>query len=128
MLSTVKFHLSPLYRFFDEREFLTNLHEFYNHAPEKAQESRLWYIQFLIILAFGEALLTPVRTAENTGSWTRFFIRALSLLPDITGLWRDPILAIEVLALIALYFHSVDMRDTAYCYVSVLILLAWIMC
>ena len=42
----------------------------------------------------------------------------MSLLPDITGLWKDPILAIEVLALIALYFHSVDMRDSAYCYVS----------
>jgi len=119
MLSTVKFHLSPMYRFFDEKDFLCNLYEFYDNAPVKAQESRLWYIQFLMVLAFGEAFLTPVRTAENTENWTRFFTRAMSLLPDITGLWQDPILAIEVLALIALYFHSVDIRDTAYCYVSV---------
>ncbi|OJJ79766.1 putative C6 transcription factor [Aspergillus glaucus CBS 516.65] len=118
MLSTVKFHLSPMYRFFDEKEFLCNLYEFYDNAPVKAQESRLWYIQFLMVLAFGEAFLTPMRTAENTENWTRFFTRALSLLPDITGLWQDPILAIEVLALIALYFHSVDIRDTAYCYIG----------
>lgn len=117
MLSTVKFHLSSLYRFFDEKEFLLNLYEFYDDAPKKAQKSRLWYVQFLMILAFGEAFLTPVKTS-NTASWARFFTRAVSLLPDITELWKDPILAIEVLALIALYFHSVDMRDSAYCYVS----------
>lgn len=118
MLSTVKFHLSSLYRFFDEKEFLLNLYEFYDNAQEKAQASRLWYVQFLMILAFGEAFLTPVKTSPNTAGWTRYFTRAMSLLPDITGLWKDPILAIEVLALIALYFHSVDMRDSAYCYVS----------
>ena len=118
MLSTVKFHLSSLYRFFDEKEFLLNLYEFYDNAQEKAQASRLWYVQFLVILAFGEAFLTPVKTSPNTTGWTRYFTRAMSLLPDITGLWKDPILAIEVLALISLYFHSVDMRDSAYCYVS----------
>lgn len=118
MLSTVKFHLSPLYRLFDEKEFLHNLYEFYDNAPRKVQGSRLWYVQFLVILAFGEAFLTPVRNATNTSGWTRYFTRALSLLPDITGLWRDPMLAIEVLTLIGLYFQSVDMRDTAYCYVS----------
>lgn len=118
LLNTVKFRLSPLYRLFDEDEFLHNLYEFYGNAASKVQESRLWYVQFLVILAFGEAFLVPVRTASNTSGWTKYFTRAMSLLPDTTELWDDPILAIEVLALVALYFHSVDMRDTAYCYVS----------
>lgn len=115
LFNTVKFRLSPLYRLFDEEEFLRNLYEFYDNATTKTQS--LWYVQFLVIMAFGEALLAPVRSASHTG-WTKYFTRAMSLLPDATALWNEPILAIEVLALIALYFHSVDMRDTAYCYVS----------
>ena len=119
MLNTVKFHLGQLYRLFDDEEFLQNLYEFYDDALGKVQETRLWYIQYLVILAFGEAFLTPVRTAENAPSWSRFFTRAMSLLPDVPALWHDPVPAIEVLTLIALYFHSVDMRDSAYCYVSI---------
>ncbi|PWY86744.1 C6 transcription factor [Aspergillus heteromorphus CBS 117.55] len=118
MVSTVQFHFSHLYRLFDEEDFLHHLYEFYDDAATKVQESRLWYVQFLVILAFGEAFLDPLRKAPNTASWTRYFSRAMSLLPDITGLWQNPTLAIEVLALIALYFHSVDMRDTAYCYIG----------
>lgn len=117
MLNTVKFHLGQLFRLFDEEEFLQNLYEFYDDAAGKVQEARLWYIQYLLILAFGEAFSTPVKTSGNAHSWSIFFTRAMSLLPDITGLWHDPVLAIEVLALVALYFHSVDMRDSAYCYV-----------
>ncbi|OJJ94763.1 hypothetical protein ASPACDRAFT_127913 [Aspergillus aculeatus ATCC 16872] len=118
MVSTVQFHFGNMYRLFDEDAFLRHLHEFYKNAAEKVQESRLWYVQFLVILAFGEAFLAPVRTVSNTASWTKYFSRAMSLLPDITGLWQDPTLAIETLALIALYFYSVDMRDTAYCYIG----------
>ena len=118
LLNTVKFRLSPLYRLFDENEFLRNMYEFYDDAPAKVEESRLWYVQYLVIMAFGEAFLVPVRTATNTSGWTKYFTRAMSLLPDTTALWNDPVLAMEVLALTALYFHSVDMRDTAYCYVS----------
>ncbi|RJE27523.1 hypothetical protein PHISCL_00109 [Aspergillus sclerotialis] len=118
LLNTVKFRLSPLYRLFDENEFLRNMYEFYDDAPAKVRESRLWYVQYLVIMAFGEAFLVPVRTASNTSGWTKYFTRAMSLLPDTTALWNDPVLAMEVLALIALYFHSVDMRDTAYCYIG----------
>lgn len=118
ILNTVQFHFSHLYLLFDEDEFLRHLYEFYDNAEVKVQESRLWYVQFLIVLAFGEALLAPVRKVSNAASWTKYFSRAMSFLPDITGLWQDPVLAIEVLTLIGLYFHSIDMRDTAYCYVS----------
>ncbi|PKX89235.1 putative C6 transcription factor [Aspergillus novofumigatus IBT 16806] len=118
MLNTVRFHFGHLYQLIDEEDFARNLDEFYHNASAKVQESRLWYVQFLVVLAFGEALLAPVRRASNTASWTKYFSRAMSLLPDTTALWQDPLLAIEVLALIALYLHSVDMRDSAYCYIG----------
>jgi hypothetical protein len=119
MLNTVRFHFGHLYQLIDEDYFACNFDEFYHNASAKVQESRLWYVQFLVVLAFGEALLAPVRRASNTASWTKYFSRAMSLLPDTTALWQDPLLGIEVLALIALYLHSVDMRDSAYCYVCV---------
>ncbi|KAF9885860.1 hypothetical protein FE257_012332 [Aspergillus nanangensis] len=118
IMNTVQFHFGHLYRLFDEDEFVHNLYEFYEDAEAKVRTSRLWYVQFLVILAFGDAFLAPVRKASNTAGWTKYFSRAMSLLPDITGLWQEPILAIELLALIGLYFHSVDMRDTAYCYIG----------
>ncbi|RHZ70181.1 hypothetical protein CDV55_105702 [Aspergillus turcosus] len=118
MLNTVRFHFGHLYLLFDEKGFSRNLEEFYHNASAKVHESRLWYVQFLVVLAFGEALLAPVRRASNTALWTKYFSRAMSLLPDTTALWQDPLLAIEVLALIALYIHSVDMRDSAYCYIG----------
>ncbi|KAK1148168.1 hypothetical protein N8T08_010812 [Aspergillus melleus] len=118
IINTVQFHFGHLYRMFDETEFLRHLYGFYENAAAKVQESRLWYIQFLVILAFGDAFLAPVRKANNTASWTKFFSRAMSLLPDTTGLWQEPTLAIEVLALIALYLHSIDMRDNSYCYIG----------
>lgn len=117
ILNTVQFHFSHLYRLFDEKEFLRNLHEFYEDAGQKVQESRIWYVQFLVILAFGDAFLAPVKRASNIASWTKYFSRAMSLLPDVTILWQSGLLSIEVLTLIALYFQSIDMRDTAYCYV-----------
>ncbi|THC96555.1 hypothetical protein EYZ11_003947 [Aspergillus tanneri] len=116
--NTVQFHFGHLYQMFDEKEFLQHLYGFYENAAVKVQENRIWYIQFLIVLAFGDAFLAPVRKSHNTAGWTKYFSRAMSLLPDTGGLWHDPTLAIEVLALIALYLHSVDMRDTAYCYIG----------
>ena len=119
MLNTVKFHLGQLFRLFDEVEFLKNLYEFYDDAAVKVQTSRLWFVQYLLILAFGEAFLTPIRTVGNTAGWSKFFTRAMSLMPDPTALWPQPMLAIEVLALAALYLHSVDMRESAYCFVRI---------
>lgn len=124
ILNTVQFHFGHLYRMFDESEFLRHLYGFYEDAAAKVQESGLWYIQFLVILAFGDAFLAPVRKANNA-SWTKFFSRAMSLLPDTTDMWREPTLATEVLALIALYLHSVDMRDNSYCYVSLAFSHGW---
>ncbi|KAJ5235442.1 uncharacterized protein N7469_004610 [Penicillium citrinum] len=42
----------------------------------------------------------------------------MSILPDSTEMWNDPILSIEVLALVALYLYSLDMRDSSCCYIG----------
>lgn len=117
LMNTANFHIGQLFHLFDETSFLRNLYELYDLGQQKVKTSRLWYIQFLVIISFGEAFLLPSRKANPTSVCSRHFIEAMSLLPDQTEMWNDPILSIEVLTLIALYLYSLDMRDSSCCYV-----------
>lgn len=125
LFNTVKFHLGQVYRFFDDKMFLKNVHEFYYGRPlEKAAACSLWYVQFLLVLAFGNAFLSRSRdTHEPPGA--KFFGRAVALMPELTYLWRDSLLSIEVTAMIALYLYSVDYRESAHVYVSLTCNLPW---
>lgn len=120
LFNTVKHHLDQHYRFFDEDSFTSHLHEFYtDNSLQKATDNRLWFVHFLLVLAFGHAfLLRPRNTRNPPGS--KFFLRAMSLLPNYTELWTEGLLAIEVLALVGLYLYSVDHREAAHVYVSTL--------
>ncbi|KAF9886453.1 hypothetical protein FE257_011485 [Aspergillus nanangensis] len=117
LFNTVKFHLGS-YRILDEESFLADLHDFYQgSAVEKANECRLWFVQFLLVLAFGHAFLLHSRnTLDPPGS--KYFVRAMSLMPDYASLWRDSLLAIEVLALAGLFLYSIDHRESAHVHVN----------
>ncbi|KAH9238184.1 hypothetical protein K456DRAFT_1747775 [Colletotrichum gloeosporioides 23] len=118
LYNTVKFHLGQNYQFLDDEVFVQNVNEFYYGNPvQKAAESRLWFVQFLLVLSFGQAFLSRSKTPkEPPGS--KFFIRAMSLLPDPSLLWKDSLLAIEVLALAGLYLYSIYQRESAQLYVA----------
>ncbi|GKZ67843.1 hypothetical protein AnigIFM50267_002395 [Aspergillus niger] len=113
LFDTVKFHLGQNYRFFDEELFIKNIHEFYHGDPVKmAREHRLWFVQYLLVLSFGTAFLSRTKSDDPPGS--NFFVRAMSLMPHHASLWKDSLLAIEVLALAGLYLYSIDQRESAY--------------
>ncbi|UNI17497.1 hypothetical protein JDV02_003837 [Purpureocillium takamizusanense] len=117
LFETVKFHLGQNYRFFDQDAFVKHMREFYSGSPvRKAAESRLWFVQFLLVLAFGKAFLSRSNARDPPGS--KYFVRAMSLMPEITSLWKDSIMAIEVLALAGLYLYSIDQRESAHVYVG----------
>lgn len=98
---------------------MQHVQEFYENAPEKASQSRLWFSQFLLMLAFGRCFLSSnSSTTSNEPLGGPFFERAMATMPNILGLWDDPILAVETYALVALYLYSIDMRESAYLYVS----------
>lgn len=118
LMSTIKYHLDDLFQLYDEEEFLSHLHELYDDVHRKVGTSRLWYIQYLMVLALGEAFLSPSRRKDGNPGGCQYFTRAMSLLPNLTKVWDDPILAIEVLTAVALYLYSVDMRDSSSCYVG----------
>lgn len=118
LFNTVKFHLGQNYRFLDENTFVNNIQEFYfGDAVAKASIYRLWFIQFLLVLSFGKAFLPrPGYSKDPPGS--KYFTRAMSLMPDQTSLWKESLLAVEVLALAGLYLYSIDYRISAHVYVG----------
>ena len=117
LFHTVKFHLGQFAQIIDEPTFLAHLEAFDGKALEVAQTQRLWFAEYLLILAFGEAFTAQAGpTLVPPGS--NFAERALAVLPDFAQLHEEGLESIEVLALVALYFHSIDMRSSAYQYVS----------
>ncbi|KAL4805368.1 hypothetical protein BDV18DRAFT_152711 [Aspergillus unguis] len=116
LFNTVKFHFGHNFRLIDETEFMEHLHEFYYGDPTReAKEARLWFVQFLLVLAFGNAFLFQSRGSPDPPGG-KFFVRAMSLMPDHTSLSRGGFTAIEDLALIGLYLYSIDHRSSAHVY------------
>lgn len=120
LFHTVKFHLGHHYRSFNDREFIDHVHQFYyGNALEKATESRLWFVQFLLVLAFGTAFLSKSSDPQEPPG-AKYFVRAMSLMPDHTSIWKESCPAIEALALAGLYLYSIDQREVAHVYVSLI--------
>lgn len=116
LTNTVIFHIGHLFYLFDEAGFIRELYEFHEKPSEKVRTSKMWYIQYLLILAFGKAFLErPAKSTAPPGS--KYFIQAMNLLPNTEAMYREPILAIEILCMVSLYLQSVDMRRSAYSYV-----------
>ncbi|KAL2860050.1 hypothetical protein BJX68DRAFT_275503 [Aspergillus pseudodeflectus] len=118
LFNTVKFHLGHNHLLIDEKPFVENVHAFYyGDSVKQATECRLWFVQFLLVLAFGNAFLMPSKNM-NDPPGAKFFIRAMSLMPDHTALSRGGFLAIEVLSLTGLYLYSIDHRASANVYIG----------
>ncbi|RAL16619.1 Zn(II)2Cys6 transcription factor [Aspergillus homomorphus CBS 101889] len=119
LFNTVKFHLGQSYRFLDEATFVEHLQDFYHgNAADKVSESRLWFVQFLLVLSFGNAFLSTRSKCTNEPPGAKFFVRAMALMPDHASIWKDSLMAIEVLALAGLYLYSVDHRESAHVYLG----------
>lgn len=118
LTNTVKFHLGQTFHIFDEENFMRGLHEFYRKGPTQGltTDTRIWHIQFLLVMAFGKALLVPGEPGKSPPGGA-LVSRALELLPDNQGLYQDPVLSMEILCCLALYLQSVDHRNSAFTYV-----------
>ncbi|KAF2446560.1 Zn(II)2Cys6 transcription factor [Karstenula rhodostoma CBS 690.94] len=113
LINAVKFHCGQLVHLFDEEEFNAKLHAFYGNAnPNKLQDS-LWYVQFLLIIAFGRTLVQR-KHRESKPPGADFFVHALQLLPDTNRLCQEPLVATEILCGIALYLQALDSRNAAH--------------
>ncbi|EAW24713.1 fungal specific transcription factor domain-containing protein [Aspergillus fischeri NRRL 181] len=113
LFNTVKFYFGHLFYIIDEPSYLQHLQELYKDPATKATSSRLWYAQYLLILAFGKAFVVQSSSQEGP-SGSQYASRAMALLPDLSGIYCEPLDSIRALALAALYFQSIDMRVAAF--------------
>lgn len=116
LINAVKFHCGQMYHLFDDEEFHRNLQQHYSEPHGGAGKSSLWYIHFLVILAFGKIFVMQKATGRRP-SGAEFFIKALELLPPATVLCEDVIASTEILCCIALYLQCIDHRNAAHIYV-----------
>lgn len=117
LFTTVKFHLGQTYRLFDEVEFESEIKDFYANAVQNVPQYRVWFIKFLLVLAFGTAFHTSHTTAQQPPG-ARFFSRAMALMPGTGCMWKESMLGIEILAMAGLYLFCIDDRESAHCYVG----------
>jgi proline utilization trans-activator len=113
LINAVKFHCAQLVHLFDEEEFAANLHAFYSNSDAEAWKESLWYIHFLLIIAFGKTFVQQKHHAPRPPG-ADFFVQALQLLPDTSRLCREPVAAVEILCCISLYLQALDSRNAAH--------------
>ncbi|KAI1452453.1 hypothetical protein F4805DRAFT_447319 [Annulohypoxylon moriforme] len=125
LYNTAKFHLAELFSIVDEPFFLAQFERFHKNPWETAQTQRLWFIEYLLFLAYGQAFLAS-GPWFNSPPGSHLAARALSLLPDPAYMHEENVRSIEVLVLVALYLQSIDMRAAAYQYIGQALRLAYI--
>ncbi|KAF2230752.1 hypothetical protein EV356DRAFT_491381 [Viridothelium virens] len=113
LIDAVKFHCGHLFHMFDETTFMHHFHKFYDEPSNQRTYPRLWYIHFLIILAFGKGFLVRAKN-EKRPPGSELFVQAMKLLPDISYMYSDTVQSIELLCCAALYLQCLDNRSAAY--------------
>ncbi|KAF3386956.1 hypothetical protein F1880_001157 [Penicillium rolfsii] len=117
LFQVVQFHLGQAYRFFEHDSFIARIRHFYNSPPDgMATEPRFWFVQFLMVLALGNAFLSRPRNQKDPPG-SKYFARAMLAMPNYTSTGKDSLLAIEALALVALYLYAIDHREAAHVHV-----------
>ncbi|KAF4337853.1 proline utilization trans-activator [Fusarium beomiforme] len=113
LINSVKFHCGWLYSLFDEDIFLERLRQFHECPAEYARAEPLWFVHYLLVLAFGKAFVVQ-STKSRRPPGGDFFIQAMKLMPDFTFFECDIIEVVQVLCCAALYLQCVDRTQEAY--------------
>ncbi len=113
LISAVKFHCGQLFHLFEEEHFMQQFSAFQDNPIQVTQSHGLWYIHYLLILAFGKAFVGQNSKGRKPPG-AELFVHALELMPDFAFYRADPIEAIQVLCCAALYLHCLDYRGAAF--------------
>ncbi|KAL4947206.1 cytochrome P450 [Aspergillus filifer] len=77
LFQIVRFPLGQAYRLFEEDSLVTHLHGFYDRRPDsRASEPSFWFVQFLMVLALGNACFARPRN-QNDPLGSKYFARAI---------------------------------------------------
>ncbi|KAJ5005160.1 putative transcriptional regulatory protein [Colletotrichum sp. SAR 10_66] len=117
LVNAVKFHCSQMFHLFDEESFMKSLYHFYSDPNPRADPTDLWFIHFLLILAFGKAFTTKANRSRKPPGHD-YFIKAVQLLPDLSVLLKQAALSTEILCSLALYMQCVDFRHASHNFIG----------
>ncbi|KAJ9608633.1 hypothetical protein H2200_006404 [Cladophialophora chaetospira] len=113
LLSAVKFHCGQLFHLFEEEKFMQQFSAFQENPMQVTQNPSLWFIHYLLILAFGKAFVGQGSKGQKPPG-AELFVYALTLMPEFAFYTADPIEAIQVVCCAALYLHCLDFRGAAF--------------
>lgn len=120
LINAVKFHCGQVFHLFEEERFTQQFSLFQANPTEPDQTHSLWYIHYLLILAFGKAFVAPANTKSRKPPGAELFVHAMSLMPDFSFYNGDPIEEMQVFCCAALYLQCLDFRGAAYRMVKIL--------
>lgn len=120
LTNTFYFAFSPLYYFFDRNVFFDNLRKFYvNQRSGGASEPTLWLVKMLLVFAFGQSILNKEAGPRGPTGYA-YYAKAVESLPNPHFLFQDPVQAVEILCLLALFSQAIDMRFAGIQYVRII--------
>ncbi|THX36628.1 hypothetical protein D6D10_06509 [Aureobasidium pullulans] len=86
LINAVKFHCGQMFHLFDEETFMRCFAIFHDPTViDKSSLMPLWFVHYLLILAFGKAFLAR-GTRGRRPPGAELFVQAMQLLPDTTFL------------------------------------------
>ncbi|KAF9877999.1 zn 2cys6 transcription factor [Colletotrichum karsti] len=124
LINSFKFRCGRLFYLFEEESFMKQFAIFHESGAKHPDLSRLWYVHYLIILAFGKAFVVQTSRSQ-TPPGLELFVQAMKLMPDFTFFHCDFVEKAQVLCSAALYLHCLSCRTSAYRYISQAISLAF---
>lgn len=114
LINTVQFHCGQLFYLLDEYEFMQC---FYFYHEDGSNRPGLWYIHYLLILAFGKAFVVQNSKGQRPPG-ADLFLLAMNLLPPAHFFVADAVRMVQVLCCAALYLQCIEFRGPAYRIVS----------
>lgn len=103
--------------FFDQRAFSDAMDELYRQEPAKREASEgLWFVEFLLVVAIAKLVEGQLDTGRPPG--VSELLEATRRLPSIGEMRQEGVLAVEILALTAVYYQCCGRKDDAYIQVS----------
>ncbi|KAK1535643.1 hypothetical protein CPAR01_09185 [Colletotrichum paranaense] len=95
LINSVKFHCCRLFYLFEEDSFMEHFATFHASAADQSKVPRLWFVHYLIILAFGKAFIVQTSKSHQPPG-ADLFVQAMKLMPDFTFFECDYIERMQV--------------------------------
>lgn len=113
LINAVKFHCGQLFYLFEEERFMQQFSLFQDNEAEASQSGTLWYVHYLLILAFGKAFVAQSSKGHKPPG-AELFVHAMKLMPDFAFYDADPVESMQILCCAGLYLQCLDFRGAAY--------------